>query len=134
MEERFLLIATRLKAIRKGERLTQKAFADKFGISQSSYSGYESGTSVPTLDFLMRLADTYDLSMDYVTGRSKDKKGLQADEDNRFVEENMLNPLNEEGKSEEERISNFIKNMREYIEMAQTKIEELEKKYPPDKK
>ncbi|MCH5349794.1 MAG: helix-turn-helix transcriptional regulator [Oscillospiraceae bacterium] len=131
MDEKFVQISDRLKEIRKEENLTQKAFADKMGVSQSSYSAYENGTSIPTLDFLMRLADTYDFSMDYVTGRSKNKKGLQGDRNNRFVKENMLT---EDGKSEEERILNFTKAMREYIAIAQTKIDELENKISPDKK
>lgn len=87
MEEDMIIISARLKAIRKEQRLTQKTFADKFGISQSSYSGYESGTIAPTLFFLIQVAKEYNISMDYLTGISKEKKGLQADEENELIRE-----------------------------------------------
>lgn len=87
MEEDMIIISARLKAIRKEHKLTQQTFADKFGISQSSYSGYESGTIAPTLFFLIQVAKEYKISMDYLTGISKEKKGLQADEENELIRE-----------------------------------------------
>ena len=84
MEEINITISARLKAIRKENKMTQREFADKFKISQSSYCGYENGSTVPTLFFLIQVAQEFNISMDYLTGLSESKKGLQADEDYQY--------------------------------------------------
>ena len=102
MEEKFIITSARLRAIRKEQKMTQREFADKFGISQSSYSAYESGTTLPTLLFLMQIAVEYNISLDYLAGLSQNKKGLQADEDEQYIVNNFLQPIYEKGYSTEE--------------------------------
>lgn len=54
---------------RKANKLTQRAVAEKLGISQPSYIRYENGQSEPTLKNLVKLADLFDVSVDFLLGR-----------------------------------------------------------------
>lgn len=54
---------------RKANKLTQRAIAEKLGISQPSYIRYENGQSEPTLKNLVKLADLFDVSVDFLLGR-----------------------------------------------------------------
>ncbi len=60
----------RLVEQRKYNKLTQQKVAEYLGISQPSYIRYEKGDSEPSLENLARLADLFDVSADYLLGRS----------------------------------------------------------------
>ena len=59
----------RLKEIRLKRKLTQKKLAEVIGCSVGAYSKYEVGDREPPLDVLCKLADYYDISVDYLIGR-----------------------------------------------------------------
>ena len=60
----------RLTELRKQYKYTQRQMADILGISQPSYIRYENDTSEPTQENLVKLADAFDVSVDYLLGRS----------------------------------------------------------------
>lgn len=60
----------RLKVCRKKDNLTQKQVAQKIGTSEQNYQRYERGSQQPTLPVLVALADCFDVSLDYLAGRS----------------------------------------------------------------
>lgn len=66
----------RLKDLREDYDLTQKQLGEILHISQRSYAHYESGTREIPLETLIRLADYYEVSLDYLTKRT-DKKDSQ---------------------------------------------------------
>ena len=74
-----MTVAEALKRFRKTFHLTQKDVAEKLGITQQSYQVYE-GKSVPTATVLIKLADAYDVSVDYLIGRSDMPKPTNFDE------------------------------------------------------
>ena len=55
---------------RKLNRLTQREVAERLGISQPSYIRYENGKAEPRLENLVKLADLFDVSVDYLLGRT----------------------------------------------------------------
>lgn len=55
---------------RKLNKLTQRQVALALGISQPSYIRYEKGQAEPTLENLVKLADLFDVSVDYLLGRN----------------------------------------------------------------
>ena len=59
----------RLEQLRKENRLTQKQMADILNIKQPSYARYEDGTTQPSLEKLVIIADTLGVSVDYLLGR-----------------------------------------------------------------
>ncbi len=60
----------RLRVIRKENNLTQKQTAEAIGTSEQNYQRYERGSQQPTLPTLIALADLFDVSLDYLVGRS----------------------------------------------------------------
>ena len=67
MKNEFGRIITKL---RKQKGLSQKDAAQKLGISQSLLSHYEKGIRACGLDFLVKTADFYEVSADYLLGRT----------------------------------------------------------------
>ena len=59
----------RLLEQRKLYGYTQRDMAERLGISQPSYVRYENGTSEPTQENLVKIADIFDVSTDYLLGR-----------------------------------------------------------------
>lgn len=64
------MLAQRVKELRKQRKLTQRAIAEHLGIKEQAYQRYEYGCPNPSLDRLIELADFFDVSLDYLVGRS----------------------------------------------------------------
>lgn len=62
----------RLKELRHERQLTQKQLAEKLGISQQVIGYYENEINQPSLEMLAEMADFFQCSIDYLTGRSDD--------------------------------------------------------------
>lgn len=60
-----------LKAERKKHAMTQQQIADYLQMARGSYAKYETGANIPTTEALMKLADLYKCSVDYLLGRYK---------------------------------------------------------------
>lgn len=63
-------LSVRIKELRKEKKLTQEAFGALFGIKKSTVSMYENGNSSPDDELKGRIADYFDVSIDYLLGRS----------------------------------------------------------------
>ena len=61
-----------LKRFRKAQKLTQKQASAAAGVAERVYHSYEYGKVVPTVNVLIALADYFDVSLDYLVGRSDD--------------------------------------------------------------
>jgi transcriptional regulator with XRE-family HTH domain len=62
--------------LRKERGVTQKKAAEELGVSQALLSHYEKGIRECGLEFVVRVADYYRVSCDYLLGRSADRSGL----------------------------------------------------------
>lgn len=58
-----------LREERKKHGYTQKQVADILVIGRVAYTQYETGKSLPPIDNLLKLAELYKVSLDYLTGR-----------------------------------------------------------------
>lgn len=63
------IFSERLKRLRKNKGLKQQELAEIFGIKQNSYSDWENGKTEPSFDNLVKLADFFDVSLDWLFGR-----------------------------------------------------------------
>ena len=63
----------RLRDLREDNDLTQKALAEYLHIRQNTYSQYETGQRQLPLDFLIKLAQYYNTSTDYLLGLTNSK-------------------------------------------------------------
>ena len=59
-----------IRSLRQDNGYTQKQIAQMLGISQNTYSQYEIGVLNYPVDVLMKLADFYQVSVDYLLGRT----------------------------------------------------------------
>lgn len=67
-------LAERLKELRKEKGLRQEHIAVALDISMSAYCNYEQGKREPTASVLCRMADYYEVTIDYLLGRSDNRK------------------------------------------------------------
>ena len=61
----------RLMEQRKLNKTTQRQMAEYLQIAQPSYIRYENGTAEPSLENLVKIADYFDVSVDYLLGRTE---------------------------------------------------------------
>lgn len=66
------MLNAQFKKLRLERTLTQKQVADGLGIAEQAYQRYEYGKITPSATVLIALADFYNVSLDYLVGRSDD--------------------------------------------------------------
>ncbi len=59
-----------LKRFRKEFKITQKQAAQAANVSERNYQAYEYGKVIPLATTLLALADYFDVSIDYLVGRT----------------------------------------------------------------
>ena len=64
------IFSERLLMLRNQKHLSQQKFAKELEISPRAYQYYEAGDREPQLSVLIRMADFYDVSLDYLAGRT----------------------------------------------------------------
>ena len=67
------MIANKIKILRENKGLSQKALADKLGITRSSVNAWEQGISVPSTQYIVELANLFEVSTDYLLNFKNDK-------------------------------------------------------------
>lgn len=65
-------LSAQFKRIRMEMGLTQRQVADGIGVAEQAYQRYEYGRTIPSAHVLIALADYFDVSLDYLCGRSDD--------------------------------------------------------------
>ncbi|APA01586.1 helix-turn-helix domain-containing protein [Bacillus velezensis] len=83
------MLGKRITSLRKKANLTQEQLATKLNITRSALSQYELGTRNPDYDLLIKIADFFDVSIDYLLrgeDHYKDKaRELRKQTDVRFA-------------------------------------------------
>ena len=64
-----ILIVERIKDLMMTERLSQYALAKSIIVSQSTICNWLNGKKEPSVESLWKLADFFDVSVDYIIGR-----------------------------------------------------------------
>ena len=67
-----------LKALREEAGVTQKQLAETIGLSQQSINKYENHNIEPDIETLIRIANYFDTSVDYLIGHSTLRRKLEA--------------------------------------------------------
>lgn len=111
--------STRLTALRKEKKLLQADVANKIGIARATYGAYEQGNRQPDFDTLERIADYFEVSIDYLLGRTdtpalspqeKDEAAFQA-----FANDPELNVFYKELPESNEEAVRKLRNIWEII-------------------
>ena len=73
------IVAQRMRTLRDSVRLSQKELGTKIGITQSAVNRYENNQSEASYKTLLQYADFFDVSMDYLYGRTDQPQGKLYD-------------------------------------------------------
>ncbi|MCM1223593.1 MAG: helix-turn-helix domain-containing protein [Lachnospiraceae bacterium] len=84
-------LAEKLTLARKKLKMSQAQVAKRVGVSASAVSSYESGDKSPSIEVLIKLADLYKISADYLLGISYPRE--QAILDTSGLNKQQLNVL-----------------------------------------
>lgn len=68
------IIAERLKQCRKESKYTQMQVSIYCDITEKAYQNYERQERMPKLDILLKIAEFYNVSLDYLVGRTDIKE------------------------------------------------------------
>jgi len=68
-----MIFAQRLKSLRKETHTKQSQISDLLGFGPSAISNYETGRNEPSFNELIKIADYFNVSIDYLVGRSEIK-------------------------------------------------------------
>lgn len=68
------MVFKNLRAIREDNDISQKKIAEYLNVSQNTYSQYETGVISLTAETLIKLADYYNVSVDYLLDRTDKMK------------------------------------------------------------
>lgn len=66
-----ILIVQRIEEMLKTEGLTQSKLANGIGVNQSTVCNWLNGKKEPSIESLWKLADFFDVSVDYLIGRKE---------------------------------------------------------------
>ena len=111
-----MFLGERIKLLREIKGISQTKLAKDLYIGRSTISEYESGIKQPPISALVKIADYFDVSLDYLAGRT-DKKISIEKLDNRLSTrygEIPLNDLCDLQKDEKEAIGILIKTYKKY--------------------
>ena len=64
-------LASKIRKLRIEKGLSQKALADKLGISRACLANYETGNRQPDNEMLVRIADIFNVLIDYLVDRTE---------------------------------------------------------------
>lgn len=70
------MLGDRIKLLRKEQGMTQEQLGDYLNLSRSSVKGYENEGVEPSLSVLVKLADIFNVSLDYLLGRTEEKNNI----------------------------------------------------------
>jgi len=77
----------RLKNLRIEKNLTQQDIADILGVGRATIAGYETKGKQPDFDKLKSISDYFDVSIDYLLGRTDERKLIPCPDVSNFPDE-----------------------------------------------
>ncbi|MCU5201303.1 helix-turn-helix domain-containing protein [Bacillus paranthracis] len=80
------MIGEKIKELRKNSKITQEQLGNAIGVSKMAISYFEKGKKSPGRESLEKIADYFEVTTDYLLGRSEDPE-LNEEEDKVVSEE-----------------------------------------------
>lgn len=111
-----------LKKLRKNKKITQTEIANFLNISYQAYAHYETGRRNPDPNTLQKLADFFDVSVDFLLGRDEKKSSYF---------ENTLSKNNTSLTDEEKKLIDYYRQLNEnkkalVMEIAKLSIKDIQ--------
>lgn len=115
----------RLKALRQEIGLSQDEVAKRIGGTAKQYSNWETGKVDPSVHFLYELTRFYNVTVDYLLGRSEDRHGYPAPKELSPLQRQILDAM------ERDDISAVSALLARFIAEQQGKQSGVSRKKPP---
>ena len=80
------LFGARLRALRRRAKWTQQAVADRLSIHRTTYTKYETGVVTPDQQGLLKLAEIFGVTVDYLLGREETAVRYVANDESKRIE------------------------------------------------
>lgn len=106
------MLNVRMKALRKERNKTQQDIANILGVSRPAYTAYEQGNRTPDNEAVETLADYYDVTIDYLFGRTDQKNASKEYEIQTIAAHHDGDEWTEEELEEIERFKEFVRMKR----------------------
>jgi transcriptional regulator with XRE-family HTH domain len=130
----------RLRELRHQRDLSMKEFGELIGVAESSVSLYETGKRQPDYEMLKKIADFFDVSIDYLLERTDKTTADSINKEEREIETILENTFSDLEKQEglmfdgvpatKDELEQIKSAMRIGLAMAKEKAKE---KYTPNK-
>lgn len=106
------MFQTRLRELREAAGYkTQQAFADAFGVAQSTIGNWEAGKREPNYETTMRLARFFGVSVDDLLGLADEKKPPLTDIDEGRLDSRLIARLSSLTPEETDKVDAFVQGM-----------------------
>jgi transcriptional regulator with XRE-family HTH domain len=116
-----MTIADRIKQLRQERQWTQAELAEKIGIKQKQISAYERGVNSPSTDFLIKIADAFDVTLDFLAFAVKGQTAKLNIQDRELLKRfEMVDSLTEEEKGLAKEILDLVILKHKFQELATT--------------
>ena len=92
------MFGVRLRALRESQGLTQNDLATKLNTARTTITLYENSTNEPDFNTLIKIADIFNVSLDYLLGRTDEKYNSNVflpENKNKDIVSKIHNLLNE---------------------------------------
>ncbi|HEY4543895.1 MAG TPA: helix-turn-helix transcriptional regulator [Tissierellaceae bacterium] len=109
----------RLRSLREQHKISQKDFAEILGVSNVVLSRYENGERKPDYDMLIKIAEHFDVSVDYLLGKSNSVQLSDEEEFQNFIEDPELEMWYKQLPNNKEDDLRALKDMWEIIKRNQ---------------
>ncbi|MBW8281913.1 helix-turn-helix domain-containing protein [Bacillus amyloliquefaciens] len=129
------MLGKRITSLRKQARLTQEGLAKELNITRSALSQYELGTREPNYDLLIKIADYFDVSIDFLLrGENKETKDkIFNEEARRILEDPDTLIAAADGKITDSILKAAQKIIAQQLEAGRKLGDIRNNKYKPDK-
>ncbi len=113
------MIQHTIKSLRKEHNLTIKQLADKVGVNKSAISFWESGTNEPKACYIIKLAEVFNVSCDYLLGLETDygvkKYDSPATSQISILHTELITSFDELNTAEQHRVLGIIQGIKHKI-------------------
>lgn len=89
------MVCKRIKLLRETKNMTQKEVAEALDMPKSTYAHYEDGSNEPKISVLIKIADYYNVSVDWLVGAETEEQKSSPPKNKWEALEDYLETLND---------------------------------------
>ena len=116
-----MVIGKRIRQLRISKKISQQKLGDIIGVTKVSISYYENNIRIPTIEVLIKIADYFETTVDYILGREKKVYSELENKYIGYISEQDIEIINEL-KHYHNLYNNIIENIPQKVKEINLKI------------